>query len=142
MRMRPRASAGAQMVGLAQGALDLTLPYVHERRQFGSRIADFQAVQHTLAQAWCQLEPSPHLGTSLTRRPSSDPKPHTPNPEPDPNLNASPNEPTNQAATEVHAARLVVYNAARMKEAGLPVVQEAAMAKLLASQVADRQLDS
>ena len=39
------------MVGLAQGALDLTLPYVHERRQFGSRIADFQAVQHTLAQA-------------------------------------------------------------------------------------------
>ena len=30
------------MVGLAQGALDLTLPYVHERRQFGSRIADFQ----------------------------------------------------------------------------------------------------
>jgi len=42
----------------------------------------------------------------------------------------------------VHAARLVVYNAARMKEAGLPVVQEAAMAKLLASQVADRQLDS
>ena len=43
--------AGAQMVGLAQGALDLTLPYVHERRQFGSRIADFQAVQHCLAQA-------------------------------------------------------------------------------------------
>ena len=42
----------------------------------------------------------------------------------------------------MHAARLVVYNAARMKEAGLPVVQEAAMAKLLASQVADRQLDS
>ena len=39
------------MVGLAQGTLDLTLPYVHERRQFGSRIADFQAVQHCLAQA-------------------------------------------------------------------------------------------
>jgi len=38
----------------------------------------------------------------------------------------------------VHAARLVVYNAARMKEAGMPVVQEAAMAKLLASQVAER----
>merc|ERR1711933_598946 len=43
-----------------------------------------------------------------------------------------------QAATDLHAARLVVYNAARMKEAGLPVVQEAAMAKLLASQVAER----
>ena len=60
--------------------------------QFGSRIADFQGVQHQLA----------------------------------------------QAATELHAARLVVYDAARMKEAGLPVVKEAAMAKLLASQVAER----
>ena len=38
----------------------------------------------------------------------------------------------------MHAARLVVYNAARMKEAGVPVVQEAAMAKLLSSQVAER----
>ena len=34
----------------------------------------------------------------------------------------------------MHAARLVVYHAARLKEAGGPVVQEAAMAKLLASQ--------
>jgi short/branched chain acyl-CoA dehydrogenase len=80
------------MVGLAQGALDLTLPYVHERRQFGARVADFQGVQHQIA----------------------------------------------QLATELHAARLVVYNAARMKEAGVPVVQEAAMAKLIASQVAER----
>ena len=51
-------------------------------------------------------------------------------PDPRPSLGAHPE----QAATEVHAARLVVYDAARLKEAGAPVVQEAAMAKLLASQ--------
>jgi len=87
-----RVGIGAQMVGLAQGALDRTLPYLHDRRQFGTRIADFQGVQHQLA----------------------------------------------QMATEVEAARLLVYNAARMKEAGLPVVKEAAMAKLYSSQVAER----
>lgn len=87
-----RIGIGAQMVGLAQGALDLTLPYVHERKQFGSRVADFQAVQHQLA----------------------------------------------QLATELEAARLLVFNAARSKEAGLNVVKEAAMAKLFASQVAER----
>ncbi len=37
-------------------------------------------------------------------------------------------------ATEVHAARLLVYNSARMKEQGQPFVKEAAMAKLYASQ--------
>jgi len=87
-----RIGIGAQMVGLAQGALDLTLPYLHERKQFGTRIADFQGVQHQVA----------------------------------------------QLATELHAARLIVYNAARMKEAGVPVVKEAAMAKLYSSQVAER----
>ena len=45
-----RIGIGAQMIGLAQGALDLTLPYVHERRQFGARVADFQGVQHQIAQ--------------------------------------------------------------------------------------------
>lgn len=43
-----------------------------------------------------------------------------------------------QAATEVEAARLMVYNAARLKDAGLPFIKEAAMAKLFASQVAER----
>ena len=70
-----RASpAGAQMVGLAQGALDLTLPYVHERRQFGSRIADFQAVQHSLAQARCHLEPRPPPRCRIPR-PRTQPSP-------------------------------------------------------------------
>ena len=43
-----------------------------------------------------------------------------------------------QMATEIEAARLMVYNAARMKDAGLPFVKEAAMAKLFCSQVAER----
>ena len=87
-----RVGIGAQMIGLAQGALDRTLPYLHERKQFDTRVADFQGVQHQLA----------------------------------------------QCATELEAARLLVYNAARMKEAGLPIVKEAAMAKLFSSQVAEK----
>src|SRR5207248_9570096 len=43
-----------------------------------------------------------------------------------------------QMATEIEAARLMVYNAARMKDASMPFVKEAAMAKLFASQVAER----
>ncbi len=43
-----------------------------------------------------------------------------------------------QVATEMEAARLMVYNAARLKDAGVPYVKEAAMAKLFASQVAER----
>jgi butyryl-CoA dehydrogenase/short/branched chain acyl-CoA dehydrogenase len=43
-----------------------------------------------------------------------------------------------QMATDIEAARLVVYNAARMKDAGMNFVKEAAMAKLFASQVAER----
>lgn len=43
-----------------------------------------------------------------------------------------------RAATEIEAARLMVYNAARLKDAHLPFVKEAAMAKLYASEVAER----
>jgi butyryl-CoA dehydrogenase/short/branched chain acyl-CoA dehydrogenase len=43
-----------------------------------------------------------------------------------------------QMATEIEAARLMVYNAARMKDAGVPFVKESAMAKLFCSQVAER----
>jgi len=43
-----------------------------------------------------------------------------------------------QMATEIEAARLMVYNAARMKDAGMPFVKEAAMTKLFCSQVAER----
>lgn len=44
-----RIGIAAQMVGLAQGALDVAMPYVHERKQFGQPIADFQAVRFTYA---------------------------------------------------------------------------------------------
>ncbi|KAJ2080054.1 hypothetical protein H4R24_000008 [Coemansia sp. RSA 988] len=87
-----RVGIAAQMVGLAQGAFDSAMPYLFERKQFGTRIGDFQAMQHQYA----------------------------------------------QIAVEIEAARLLTYNAARMKEEGKPFIKEAAMAKLYASQVAQR----
>jgi len=87
-----RIAIGAQMIGLAQGALDHAAAYTKERKQFGKAIAEFQAVQHQLA----------------------------------------------RAATEVHAARLMVYEAARLRDGGKPFLTEAAMAKLFASEVAER----
>lgn len=87
-----RIAIGAQMAGLAQGALDHAIAYSKQRRQFGKVIADFQGVQFELA----------------------------------------------QMATDVEAARLLVYNGARMRDAGLPFVTEAAMAKYFASQIAER----
>ena len=51
-----RIGIGAQMVGLAQGALNATLPYLQARRQFGRSIADFQGVQFQVAQAVAELE--------------------------------------------------------------------------------------
>jgi len=87
-----RIGIGAQMIGIARGALDATLEYVKERTQFATRLADFQGIQFQLA----------------------------------------------QAATELEAARLLVYNAARIKDSGQPFTREAAMAKLFASQVCER----
>ncbi|MCS7025186.1 MAG: acyl-CoA dehydrogenase [Bryobacteraceae bacterium] len=86
-----RIAIGAQMTGLAQGALDHALAYAKQRKQFGKPIAEFQAVQFELA----------------------------------------------QMATDVAAARLLVYNAARLRERGHPFVCESAMAKYFASQVAE-----
>jgi alkylation response protein AidB-like acyl-CoA dehydrogenase len=51
-----RIGIGAQMVGLARGALDATIQYVKERRQFGKTISEFQAVQHQIARAAVDLE--------------------------------------------------------------------------------------
>ena len=87
-----RIGIGAQMIGLAQGALDHAVRYTKERKQFGKAIADFQGVQFQLA----------------------------------------------RMATEVEAARLLVYNAARLRDAGQPFLTEAAMCKLFASEVAER----
>jgi len=87
-----RIGIGAQMVGVARGALDHAVAYAKERQQFGKRIADFQGIQFQLA----------------------------------------------RLATEVEAARLMTYNAARLKDAGQPFLKEAAMAKYFCSQVAER----
>jgi alkylation response protein AidB-like acyl-CoA dehydrogenase len=87
-----RIGIGAQMIGLARGALEHALRYTAERTQFKQPINQFQGVQFQLA----------------------------------------------EMATELEAARLMVYNAARMKDAGVPFVKEAAMAKLYSSRVAER----
>jgi alkylation response protein AidB-like acyl-CoA dehydrogenase len=87
-----RIGIGAQMLGLAQGALDHTIRYTKERKQFGKAIADYQGVQFQLA----------------------------------------------RAAMDVELARLAVYNAARLRDAGRPFLTEAAMCKLFASEAAER----
>ncbi|KRE43743.1 acyl-CoA dehydrogenase family protein [Knoellia sp. Soil729] len=51
-----RVTIGAQAVGIAQGALDQSLAYVKERKQFGKRIADFQGIQFLLADMAMELE--------------------------------------------------------------------------------------
>jgi len=86
-----RIGIGAQMLGLAQGALDHTVKYIKERKQFGKPIADFQGVQFQLA----------------------------------------------RMATEVEVTRLLVYNSARLRDAGLPFLTEAAMCKVYSSEVAE-----
>ncbi len=87
-----RIGIGAQMVGLAQGALDHAVRYVKEREQFGKPVAEFQGVQFEIA----------------------------------------------RAATDVEASRLMVYNAARLRDAGEPFLKEAAMCKVFSSEVAER----
>jgi alkylation response protein AidB-like acyl-CoA dehydrogenase len=87
-----RIGIGAQMIGIARGALESSLAYTTERQQFGKSINEFQGVQFQLA----------------------------------------------EMATELEAARLMVYNAARMKDAGQNFVKEAAMAKLFSSRAAER----
>jgi alkylation response protein AidB-like acyl-CoA dehydrogenase len=87
-----RIGIGAQMVGVAGGALAAATKYLKERKQFGKSLSEFQGVQFQVA----------------------------------------------QAATELEAARLMVYNAARLRDAGRDIAHEGAMAKLYSSQVAER----
>ncbi len=51
-----RIGIGAQMIGLAHGALDHAIAYTKERKQFGKAIAEFQAVRHQIARAATELE--------------------------------------------------------------------------------------
>ncbi|XP_069677879.1 short/branched chain specific acyl-CoA dehydrogenase, mitochondrial-like isoform X3 [Periplaneta americana] len=85
-----RIGIGAQMIGIAQGCFDATIPYTMERKQFGKRVFSFQAMQHQIA----------------------------------------------QVATQIECARLLVYNAARLFEAGQPFTKQASMAKYYAAEVA------
>jgi butyryl-CoA dehydrogenase len=85
-----RIGIGAQALGLAQGALDTTVKYVKERKQFGKPIASFQNTQFALADLKVRID----------------------------------------------AARLLVYRAACAKDSGLPYAEEAAAAKLYASETA------
>ncbi len=87
-----RIGIGAQMIGIARGALECSLAYTTERQQFGKSVNEFQGLQFQLA----------------------------------------------EMATELEAARLMVYNAARMKDVGQNFVKEAAMAKLFSSRAAER----
>ncbi|XP_066603347.1 short/branched chain specific acyl-CoA dehydrogenase, mitochondrial-like [Prorops nasuta] len=51
-----RVGIGAQMIGLAQGCLDATIPYTLERKQFGKEIFSFQSMQHQIARVATELE--------------------------------------------------------------------------------------
>jgi len=85
-----RIGIAAQAVGIAQGALDHTVTYIKQRKQFNQEIAKFQAVQFTIA----------------------------------------------DMQTRTSAARLLTYQAADAKDRGLPYSEQAAMAKLYASETA------
>ncbi len=87
-----RIAIGAQMLGIAEGAIGHALAYLRERKQFGRRLADFQGIQFQVA----------------------------------------------ELATQVEAARLLVWNAARLKDSGKTFLKEAAMAKYHASEMAVR----
>ena len=70
-----RLGIGAQAVGIAQGALDASVAYVKERRQFGKAIADFQGVQFMLADMAMRIEASRQLvyvAAAKTERGASD----------------------------------------------------------------------
>ncbi|MFU8812855.1 MAG: acyl-CoA dehydrogenase family protein [Balneolaceae bacterium] len=87
-----RIGIGALSVGIARGALEESMKYAKERKQFGSSIGDFQAIEHKLV----------------------------------------------NMAVEIDAARLLVHRAAWLKDNGKPFTKEASMAKLFASEAAER----
>lgn len=85
-----RIGIASQALGIAQGALDVTVEYMKSRKQFGKKLSQMQALQFEVA----------------------------------------------DLATRIEAARLLVYQAADMKEKGLPYGKQSAMAKLFAAETA------
>jgi alkylation response protein AidB-like acyl-CoA dehydrogenase len=67
-----RLAIGAQALGIAQGALDASLGYVKQRRQFGQRIADFQGIQFKLADMAMRIEAARHLVYAAAARAERD----------------------------------------------------------------------
>jgi alkylation response protein AidB-like acyl-CoA dehydrogenase len=51
-----RAGASAEMLGVGGGAMDMTVNYLKERKQFGSPIGSFQALQHRAAHLYSEME--------------------------------------------------------------------------------------
>jgi short/branched chain acyl-CoA dehydrogenase len=62
-----RIGIASQMVGIAQGAFDATLPYLHDRKQFGKPIAEFQGVQFQIAQMAVEIEAARNLTLNAAR---------------------------------------------------------------------------
>jgi alkylation response protein AidB-like acyl-CoA dehydrogenase len=62
-----RIGIAAQMVGLAQGALEGALAYVQQREQFGQKLAEFQAVRHRLARCAIDVEAARLLSYNAAR---------------------------------------------------------------------------
>ncbi|MDD6647077.1 MAG: acyl-CoA dehydrogenase [Firmicutes bacterium] len=85
-----RIGIASQALGIAQGALDVTVEYMKARKQFGKKLSQMQALQFTVA----------------------------------------------ELATQIEAARLLVYRAADMKDKHLAYGPAAAMAKLFAAETA------
>merc|ERR1719301_62154 len=50
-----RIGIGAQLVGMSIGAFESVMPYLHERKQFGQPLADFQGMRLQYAQAWTEI---------------------------------------------------------------------------------------
>ena len=71
---KSRPGIGAQAVGLAQGAIDESIAYARERRQFDAPIISFQAIQHMLADMVTQTEAARALVYAVARFIDSDPK--------------------------------------------------------------------
>ncbi|MCK5934889.1 MAG: acyl-CoA dehydrogenase, partial [Fulvimarina manganoxydans] len=56
MLMAGRVGAAAEGVGVAQGAMDMTVDYLKQRKQFGKLIGEFQALQHRAAHLYSEVE--------------------------------------------------------------------------------------
>jgi len=63
-----RIGIGAQMIGIAQGCFDATMPYLNQRKQFGTAIGDFQGMQHQYAQQAVEIEAARLLVYNAARK--------------------------------------------------------------------------